>query len=132
MLNAPNTLPSDPAELRSTAQGLIELAKSQALEIEKLKHQLAGHKKHRFGSRSEAADQLNLDIRLEEEETAVARATPPDVLSVCEPKQKPKRKPLPASLPRHEQVLTPGVSCTCDGALRAIGEDVTEKLKYVP
>ena len=132
MLNAPNTLPSDPAELRSTAQGLIELAKSQALEIEKLKHQLAGHKKHRFGSRSEAADQLNLDIRLEEEETAVARATPPDVLSVCEPKQKPKRKPLPASLPRHEQVLTPGVSCTCGGALRAIGEDVTEELEYIP
>ena len=113
MLNALNTLPSDPAELRSAAEGLVELAKSQALEIEKLKHQLAGHKKHRFGSKSEAADQLNLDIRWEEEETAAARGAPSEAQSDPEPKQKPKRKPLPANLPRHEQVLTPGDSCKC-------------------
>ena len=39
---------------------------------------------------------------------------------------------MPASLLRHEQVLTPGVICTCGGALRAIGEDVTEELEYIP
>ena len=56
----------------------MELAKAQALQIERLKHQLAGHQRHRFGSRSESADQLNLQLQLEEEETAAARTAPPE------------------------------------------------------
>lgn len=127
------TLPSDPAELRVAAESLVGLAKVQALQIEKLKHQLAGHQRHRFGSRSETADQLNLELRLEEEETAAARIEPPeDPASEAEPKQKPKRKPLPPSLPRNEQVLSPGETCKCGGNLRTIGEDVTEELEYIP
>ena len=55
MLTTPKSLPSDPAELRVTAEGLVELAKSQALQIEKLKHQLGGHQRYRFGSKSESA-----------------------------------------------------------------------------
>ena len=106
----------------------MELAKEQALRIAKLEHQLKGHQRHRFGSKSESADQLNL--RLEEEETADARATPPDVER--EPQQKPKRKPLPPTLPRHEDVLSPGETCTCGGKLRVLGEDVTEELEYRP
>ena len=132
MLKAPNTLPSDPIELRSTAEGLVALAKSQALEIEKLKHQLKGHQRHRFGSKSESADQLGLELRLEEEETAAARVAAPDVKDTPEPKQKPKRKPLPPTLPRNEEVLTPGEGCTCGGKLRVLGEDVTEELEYIP
>ena len=133
MLDAPQSLPSDPAELRIAAEGLIDLAKAQALEIEKLKHQLAGHKKHRFGSKSEATDQLNLQLRLEEEETAAACVETPDAAGAPpEPKQKPKRKPLPPELPRNEQVLTPGEACKCGGTLRTIGEDVTEDLEYIP
>ena len=132
MFVAPKSLPSDPGELRVAAEGLVELAKAQALEIEKLKHQLAGHQRHRFGSRSETADQLNLQLRLEEEETAAARIAPPEETTDAEPKQKPKRKPLPPSLPRNEEVLSPGEACKCGGDLRAIGEDVTEELEYVP
>lgn len=133
MLDAPKTLPSDPGELRVAAEGLFELAKAQALEIEKLKHQLAGHNRHRFGSKSESADQLNLQLRLEDEETAAARIeTEEDTSAAPEQKQKPKRKPLPPEPPRNEQVLTPGDTCKCGGALRPIGEDVTEELEYVP
>ena len=129
----PKSLPSDPGELRAAAEGLVELAKAQALEIEKLKHQLAGHNRHRFGSKSESADQLNLQLQLEEEETAAARTTTEEDASAApEPKQKPKRKPLPPDLPRNEQVLSPGESCKCGGSLRVIGEDVTEELEYVP
>ena len=95
MFDAPKSLPSDPGELRVAAEGLVELAKAQALEIKKLKHQLAGHNRHRFGSKSESADQLNLQLRLEEEETAAARTTPPEEMADPEPKQKPNRKPLP-------------------------------------
>jgi hypothetical protein len=43
MYDARKFLPSDPTELRVAAEGLVELAKAQALQIEKLKRQLAGH-----------------------------------------------------------------------------------------
>ena len=132
MFTTPKSLPSDPAELRVAAEGLVELAKTQALQIEKLKHQLAGHQRHRFGSKSESSDQLNLELKLEEEETAAARIAPPEDAPDPEPKQKPKRKPLPPTLPRNEQVLSPGETCKCGGELRSLGEDVTEELEYIP
>ena len=126
------TLPEDPAELRATAADLIELVKSQALQIEKLKHELAGHRRHRFGARSETLEQLAL--ALEEAEIGVASsgdAAPTGETS--RPKKRPKRKPLPDSLPRTEQVLSPGDACgRCGGALKGVGEDVTEELDYVP
>jgi len=133
MFDAPKSLPSYPGALRVAAEGLVELAKAQALVTEKLKHQLAGHNRHYFGSKSESADQLNLQLPLEEEETAAASiATEEDAAAAPEPKEKPKRKPLPPELPRHAQVLSPGEACRCGGNFRAIGEDVTEELEYVP
>ncbi len=132
MLDAPKTLPSDPEDLRETAEGLLDLVKAQALRIAKLEHQLAGHNRHRFGSKSESLDQLQL--RLEEEETAAAQVTCADAPDgdAEGQKAKPKRKPLPPELPRIDQVLTLGEACTCGGKLRAIAEDVTEELEYVP
>jgi transposase len=133
MLSETQSLPDDPAELRDTAQQLVSLVKSQALRIAKLEHQLAGMRRHRFGSRSESLDQL--ELTLEEEEIAAAKATPPDLSSDTgdATKEKPKRKPLPANLPREQQLLSPGESCgDCGGALKVLGEDVTEELDYLP
>ncbi len=130
MLSVPEPLPSDPAELRETAESLVALVKTQALRIAKLEHQLAGHRRHRFGSKSETMDQLQL--RLEEEEVALAQTAAPAQADTAEPKAKPKRKPLPANLPRNEEVLSPGEVCACGGKLRVLGEDVTEELDYVP
>ncbi|MGE3643298.1 MAG: IS66 family transposase [Beijerinckiaceae bacterium] len=103
--------------------------------IEKLRYQLAGMRRHRFGSSCEALDQL--ELILEEEEIAQAAETP--VEDVAEApisdgaKRKPKRKPLPDHLPRNETVLTPGDACgVCGGRLKHLGEDVTEELEYVP
>jgi len=103
--------------------------------IEKLRHQLAGMRRHRFGSSSEALDQL--ELTLEEEEIAQAAET--TVEDVTEApvsdgaKRKPKRKPLPSHLPRNETVLSPGDACSdCGGRLKHLGEDVTEELEYVP
>ena len=62
MFKKPKSLPSDPVELRIAAEGLVELAKTQALQIEKLKHHLAGHQRYRFGSKADSADQLNLQL----------------------------------------------------------------------
>ena len=132
MLDDASKLPDDPQELKSVAVQLATTVKSQALEVERLKRQLAGHLRHRFGSKSEASDQLNLQLRLEEEETAAARMAPTVSEGESEPKEKPKRKPLPSTLPRIEEVLTPGEMCACGGALRTISEGVTEELEYIP
>ena len=69
MLKDFDTLPEDPSELRAVSKLLAAEVKSQALMIEKLKHQLAGHNRHRFGSKSESLDQLNLVF---EEDEAIA------------------------------------------------------------
>ena len=103
--------------------------------IEKLKHELAGLRRHRFGSKSEALDQL--ELTLEEEEIARAVETPAgeDTSDPANhaPKRKPKRKPLPDHLPRNDAVLSPGDTCgSCGGSLKTLGEDVTEELEYVP
>src|SRR3712207_473537 len=102
MFNETQALPEDPAELRVAAEGLVSLVKAQALRIAKLEHQLAGLRRHRFGSTSERLDQLQL--RLEDEEIAATEADeavpPADPAAV--PRGKPKRKPLPADLLRHE------------------------------
>ena len=52
MLNNVNDLPNDPAALKGLVVSLASEVKSQALFIEKLKHQLAGMRQHRFGLRT--------------------------------------------------------------------------------
>ena len=48
-------------------------------------------------------------------------------------RQKPARRPLPDHLPREEVVHHAPCACPrCGGALRRIGDDVTETLDYVP
>jgi transposase len=132
MLDEAQKLPDDPAELRSAAERLVALAKAQALRIAKLEHQLAGLRRQRFGSTSETLNQL--DLALEETEIELARAADPATPDDAgEAKRKPRRKPLPKQLPRHETVLTPGKSCAgCGGRLKTLGEDVTEELEYIP
>jgi len=136
MLKDFDTLPEDPSELRAVSKLLAAEVKSQALMIEKLKHQLAGHNRHRFGSKSESLDQLNLAFAEEEEiaEAAEKQAAPsPDSTDADKPARQHSRKPLPDHLDRHEEVLSPGDDCNrCGGSLKTLGEDVTEELEYVP
>ena len=50
-----------------------------------------------------------------------------------QPKDKPKRSPLPAHLPRVEVRHEPEqTTCGCGSTLKRIGEDVSEKLDYTP
>ena len=132
MLNDLESLPNDPVELQGMVAFLVREVKSQALFIEKLQHQLRGANRHRFGSKSESLDQLQLFVENEEIASAADETDTPEA-EVCEPKNKPKRKPLPEHLERNEQVLTPGDNCSkCGGDLKTLGEDVTEELEYVP
>jgi len=87
---------------------------------------------HRFGASSETAEQLRL--ALESSEIASAAMAAKLRLPDLEPRDKPKRRPIPDHIPRVQIELTPGGDCCadCGGKLRRIGEDVTEELEYVP
>ena len=128
------------AELMAARNGL----KNQSLELEQLKARLAKLLRQRFGSPSEklrgSIDQLHLILgNLEEDEAEAASGGPEPDTSAAEPeaqdrpRRKPKRKPLPENLPRDIVEHPTACACPkCGGALRRLGEDVTEILEYVP
>src|SRR5215203_655333 len=104
-------------------------------EIAKLRFQLARYRRAQFGRASEKlareADQLELAIEaLEADQAERIAAAPPIVAAAIEAAteaQKPARRPLPEHLPREEvRHGSPSACPACGGALRRIGEDVTE------
>ena len=132
MLDVTKSLPEDPAELRAFTALLLAEVKSQAVLIQKLQHQLAGHRAHRFGASSKTSEQLQLALEISE--IAIAAMTAKLRLPEDTPADKPKRKPIPDHIPRVEVELAPGnADCAhCGGKLHRLGEDVTEELEYVP
>jgi len=132
MLDTARSLPEDPDDLRRFTALLLAEVKSQAMLIEKLRHQLAGHRSHRFGTSSETIEQLQL--ALEASEISIAKTAAKLRLPEEGPKEKPKRRPIPDHIPRQEiELAIGGDDCAqCGGALRRLGEDVTEELEYVP
>lgn len=133
-------LPDDPVILQEMVCSYrSELHQKQTelhhkdLLIEKLKAQLSGMKRSRFGASSEALAQIELE--LEDREVAQACTPAPAEAETPEPeKEKDKRRPLPDHLPRVDQVIAPPTECCaqCGGQLKTLGEDVTEELEYVP
>lgn len=108
---------------------------------DKLTHELAILKRHRYARRSETLSQqqaslldelIGADIGAIEEELAQAGAQVPEA-GQAKPKQQPRRTPLPAELPRtlieHDPDST---TCQCGCQLKRIGEDISEKLDYTP
>ena len=137
MITAPSQLPDDIDALKGAVGMLERELYNRDLLIEKLKHQLAGLRRHQFGSRSERLDQL--EMRLEDEEIAEAAEAPAVGTEVetgsaqAHEPAKPSRKSLPDHLPRHDEILSPGEAClSCGGGLKPLGEDITEELEYVP
>src|SRR5215470_5572440 len=129
------------AELAAAKAGLM----SNAVEIEKLKFQLAKLRRQKYGNSSERIEReiVQLELRLEELEAskaeaeakaeAAAPATPTTTDTAPAKAKKPRRK-FPEKLPRTTVVHEPQACPTpdCDGALRKVSEDVTEVLKYIP
>src|ERR1700733_963722 len=144
-------LPTDPAELHAFAlacQSELKVAELsvqyKALEIEKLKLQIAKLRRMQFGRSSERISREieQLELRLEELETGEAEAAAKAEADTAEPtppireRTKPKRQPLPDHLPRQEVVHQPADSgaCTCPDCgkgMARLGEDATEVLDYV-
>jgi transposase len=114
--------------------------------IAKLEGQVQDYRRTKFGPKSEKLDPAQLELALEDQETAIAetqaqiaaleerRAT-----SERDPEKRKSRAPrkaraLPESLPRVENVLEPdSIACPCGcGDMVRIGEDRTERLDYIP
>ena len=126
MPQTPETLPEDPTQLKAYAL-------AQQREIQRLNLIIAKLQRRQFGRRAESLDgnQLTLLADLEPED---ATAPKNDPAPASEKARKPKRKPLPAHLPRetHRHDITQGQCQCCGGELRFIGEDVSEMLEYIP
>ena len=158
MTTVPEPLPADLAEAhamilaeraaRLAAEAEAATAKETKrlldLEIERLKLEIARLKRHRFGPSSERSTRLEqLELALSELEETVAAADAAQALRAAErpaPEQarrktarKPARRPLPAHLPRTRVVYPAPTTCPCcGGAVRKLGEEITESLERLP
>jgi transposase len=107
------------------------------LQNEQYKHELAILKRHRFARKSEVLDKHQrglLDDLVEEDLAGIEEEMKPAPPAArAEPGSQPKRKPLPPELPRtvikHEPDST---VCACGCQMTRIGEDISEKLDYIP
>jgi transposase len=117
----------------------VELMSRQS-EIEHLKLLIAKLRRMQFGRRSEKVERQieQLELKLEELEAHRAEVepqTPSQALPVepAAPASK-TRHPLPEHLPRVTHTHLPEKqSCPgCGGAMKKLGEDVSEMLEYVP
>lgn len=139
-------------QLRETVLSLIQTTASQSAVIErkdreiafkqavidKITHEMAVLKRLKFAAKSEvfSAEQKSLlDETIDADMEALQReldAVQPPTQDHSD-KQKPKRQPLPANLPRREIRHEPeSATCACGCQLKRIGEDVAEKLDYAP
>jgi len=107
--------------------------------IDKLTHEMAVLKRLKFAAKSEAftAEQKSLleeaiDADLGALAQEIEQRAPADDKAKSDRKQ-PKRAVLPPQLPRTEFRHEPdSTTCSCGCQFRRIGEDVAEKLDYVP
>lgn len=130
-----DSLPSDVEALRALVREQAAELQSKTLKIEQLKAQLAKLKRMQFGRSSEKLDREIEQLELILEDLGESRAQSPvgQAAAAIEEKQKPCRRPLPATLPREEIVHETACACPrCGGELRRLGEDATELLEYVP
>ena len=128
-------LPTDTGALQALVRSLAGEVKVKGLKIAQLEARIAKLKRMQFVQSSEKLareiEQLELELdELHEDEAAQAAERP---ASVQAPIEKPVRRPLPPHLPRQEEVHEPSCACpNCGGAMRRLGEDVTEAPEYVP
>ena len=124
-------------EVRALASRLLGQLQHQNILLEKLTFECAMLKRLKFAAQSEtlpSAQRSLLEDDMDEDLAAVAQEidqlqTP----SATPSRQIPKRQMLPPELPRQEFRHDPDSSlCHCGQSMKRIGEDVAEKLDYVP
>ncbi|WKB52874.1 IS66 family transposase [Eleftheria terrae] len=124
-------------QLRELAARLMGEVRHKQATIDKLTHENATLKRLTFAAgrehfnaeqRSLLEDTLDADLEAVQAELQQLNPAPP-----ATDKGIPKRKPLPAHLPRQEFRHEPeSMLCACGCQMKRIGEDVSEKLDHQP
>lgn len=129
-------LPDDIAALKAMVLERESALAHHATEIEHLKLLIAKLKRMQFGRKSEKLDHeiVQLELRLEElQADEGAQYIGQSPRQSCRPCA--RRASLPPHLPRDDQFHLPAdtAACSqCGGAMKRLGEDVSEQLEYVP
>lgn len=138
VIAAPDLERLNEEQVRELAAHLLVEVRHKQAAIDKLPHEMAVLKRLRFAARSEhfSVEQRSL---LEEDVDADLEALSREIEQLAPAardtgeKNQPKRQALPAHLPRRVIAHEPHeTTCRCGCALERIGEDVAEKLDYVP
>ncbi len=113
--------------------------RARQAEIERLQLLIAKLRRMQFGRRSEKLERQIEQLELQLDELATASAEPPAASparggGAGGPWPEAARRPLPGHLPRQKRTILPKeTACPdCGGALKPLGEDVSEILEYVP
>jgi transposase len=148
MSNAPADLPDDPAVLKAVIAALqaendrmSATLRSHDLLIQSLRVRIAKLRKQAFGARSEKVEREIEQLELALEDLQVAAAEADDTTNGetddgedgAPDRKTPRRRPRVADgTPRERRELDPGETCAdCGGALRTVGEDVSELLDLI-
>lgn len=136
-MQTPVIPPADKA--LSEVESLRQQVEALTAENEHLKLLVAKYRCLHFGQKAETQEQLGqLDLGLAYEplSIAVTKAVKPSFAANdgSVEKHSRKRKPFPETLPRETVTHAPTANCCpeCGGHFKALGEDVSEVLEYVP
>src|SRR5258706_6839747 len=127
------------AQLSSERDAALAECKRVMEQNDRLRHLLQQLRRAQFGSKSERLDREQLQLAMEDLETAVAAEdAEQDKTAPIEDAPKKKRKTnrgsLPAHLPRVHITLAPdSTACPCcHGVMHVIGEETPERLDKIP
>lgn len=143
-----HNLPEDAAALRQIVLQLLQTVADKDRLLERVQHQLQQLLRQRYGPRRERIDENQLFLYAAQMVAAsqapaasttadsAAEATPAAAATTKAKHSGHGRKPLPASLERRRVVFDLEESkrqCPhCETAMHKIGEDVSERLEFVP
>src|SRR5258708_15912242 len=127
------------SQLSSERDAALAECKRVTEQNDRLRHLLQELRRAQFGRKSERLDPEQLQLAIEDLETAVAaEAAEQDKTAPIEEAPKKKRKTnrgsLPAHLPRVHITLAPdSTACPCcHGVMHVIGEETAERLDKIP
>ena len=129
-------LPDDPAALKSLLKEQHRQIIQLKVELAKLEEERRLDRARRFGASSEAGDHQYRLFDEAEAQAEAATAAPDETVEVAaHTKRRPKRKPLPADLPRvvvHHELPEAERHCGCGCKREVIGEKISEQLDVIP
>src|SRR5699024_5965353 len=111
----------------------------KTVTIDQLNHEIAVLRRFRFGKKSEQLSGVQLSLLEEAVSADIAaieqelEALSPTAQRNPAPRSHPGRQRLPEALPRIDIHHEPhDITCSCGCQRKRIGEDITEKLDYIP